>query len=188
MGKVHWYSHLLYYLVVNLPMKSTKMCLNLNIEPINTAADSPWQNGICERNHAVVDDCVSKILEDNPELELDVALVWAINAKNATQMAYGYSPYQLVFGVNSNLPSTSIDKPPALEGTIISEMFAKHLNTLHAGRRAFVQAETSEQIRKALRHQIRSLGGQFQTGDKVYYKRDNDHKWKGPGKVIQPGW
>ena len=35
-----------------------------------------------------------------------------------------------------------------------------------------------------MRHQICSLGGQFQTGDKVYYKRDNDHKWKGPGKVI----
>ena len=99
------------------------MCSNVNIEPINTAAYSPWQNGICERNHAVVDDCVSKILEDNPELELDVALVWAINAKNAMQMVYGYSPYQLVFGVNPNLPSTLIDKPPALEGTTISEIF-----------------------------------------------------------------
>ena len=99
-------------------------------------------------------------------------------------MVYGYSPYQLVFGVNPNLPSTLIDKPPALKGTTIREMFVKHLNALHAGRRAFVEAETSEQIRKALRHQIRSLGGQFQTGDKVYYKSDNDHKWKDPGKVI----
>ena len=82
------------------------MSSNLNIELINTAAYSPWQNGICERNHAVVDDCVSKILEDNPELELDVALVWPINAKNAMQMVYGCSQYQLVFGVNPNLPST----------------------------------------------------------------------------------
>ena len=99
-------------------------------------------------------------------------------------MVYGYSPYHLVFEVNPNLPSTLIDKPPALEGTTISEMFAKHLNALHAGRRAFLQAETSERICKALKHQIRSLGGQFQIGDKVFYKRDNDHKWKGPGKVI----
>ena len=129
-----------------------------------------------------MDDCVSKILEDNPELELDVALVWAISAKNAMQMIHGYSPYEFVFGANPNLPSTLIDKPPAFEGTTISEMFAKHLNALHAGRQAFVQAETSERIRKALRHQIRSLGEQFQTDDKVYYKRDN--KWKGPGKVI----
>ena len=68
----------------NSPIKD--MCSNLNIETINTAVYSPWQNGVCECNHAVVDDCVSKILEDNPELELDVALVWAINAKNAIQM------------------------------------------------------------------------------------------------------
>ena len=148
------------------------------------AAYSPSQNGVCECNHVVVDDCVSKILEDNPELELDVALVWAINAKNAMQMVFRYSPYQLVFGVNPNLPSTLIDKPPALEGTIISEIFAKHLNALHAGRRVFIQAKTSERIHKALRHHICSLGGQFQTGDKVYYKRDNDHKWKSPGRVI----
>ena len=60
---------------------------------------------------------------------------------------YGYSPYQLVFGVNPNLPSTLTDKPPALEGTTPSEMFAKHLNAFHAGHRAFIQAETSEQIR-----------------------------------------
>ena len=78
------------------------MCSNLNIEAINTAAYSPWQNGVCERNYAVVEDGVSQILEDNPELELDEALVWAINAKNAMKLVYGYSPYQHVFGVNPN--------------------------------------------------------------------------------------
>ena len=59
------------------------MCSDLNIETINTAVYSPWQNGVREHNHAVVDDCVSKIIEDNPQLELDVALVWEINAKKA---------------------------------------------------------------------------------------------------------
>ena len=160
------------------------MCSNLNIEVLNTAANSPWQNGLCERNHAVVDDCVSKMLEDSPETPLEVALVWAINAKNALQMVYGYSPYQLVFGVNPNLPSVLVDKPPALEGTTISKMFASHLNTLHSARRAFMQAESSERIRRALRHQIRSLGDKFQTGEKVYFKKDDSKKWKGPGKVI----
>ena len=51
----------------------------------------------------------------------------------------------------------------------------ENLDALHAGCRAFVETEISEGIRKALRHQIRSSGGQFQNGDKVYYKRDNDH-------------
>lgn len=160
------------------------MCANLNIEVLNTAAYSPWQNGICERNHAVVDDCVTKILEDQPHLNLEIALIWAVHAKNSLSMVYGWSPYQLVFGSNPNMPSTLLDKPPALENTTVSQTFAKHLNALHSGRRAFIQAESSERIRRALRHKIRASGECFQHGDRVYYKRDDDNKWKGPGVVI----
>ena len=160
------------------------MCANLNIEVLNTAAYSPWQNGICERNHAVVDDCVAKILEDQPRLKLDVALVWAVHAKNSLSMVYGWSPYQLVFGANPNTPCSLTDKPPALENSTISATFANHLNALHSGRRAFVQAESSERIRRALRHKIRASGEYYQEGDRVYYKRDDDNKWKGPGTVI----
>ncbi|KAG1704025.1 Retrovirus-related Pol polyprotein [Nymphon striatum] len=141
------------------------MCANLNIEVINTAAYSPWQNGICERNHAVVDDCVAKILEDQPKLNLEIALVWAVNAKNSLSMVYGWSPYQLVFGANPNLPSVLVDKPPALEYNTVSQTFANHLNALHSGRRAFIQAESSERIRRALRHKIRASGVCYQHGD-----------------------
>jgi transposase InsO family protein len=160
------------------------MCENLNVECLHTAAYSPWQNGLCERNHAVVDDCVSKILEDNPNMSLEVAITWAINSKNSLQMVHGWSPYQLVFGTNPNLPSVLVDKPPALQGTTVSENVAQHLNAMHSGRRAFIEAESSERIRRALRHQIRASGEPFQLGDHVYYKRDDSNKWKGPGKVI----
>ena len=160
------------------------MCANLNIEVMNTAAYSPWQNGICERNHAVVDNCVAKILEDQPDLNLEIALAWAVNAKNSLSMVYGWSPYQLVFGANPNMPSVITNKPPALENTTVSQNFAKHLNALHSSRRAFIQAESSERIRRALRHKIRASGECFQQGDRVYYKRDDDVKWKGPGTVI----
>ncbi|CAG2226055.1 unnamed protein product [Mytilus edulis] len=131
------------------------MCANLNIDVMNTAAYSPWQNGICERNHAVVDDCVAKILEDQPKLNLNVASVWALNAKNSLSMH-----------------------------NTVSQTFAIHLNALHSGRRSFIQAESSERIRRALSHKIRASGECFQHGDKVYYKRDDDNKWKGPGTVL----
>ena len=65
------------------------MCENLNIQVQNTAAYSPWQNGLCERNHAVIDDSVKKILEDNPGLTLDTALVWAVQVKNCLHMNSG---------------------------------------------------------------------------------------------------
>ena len=50
------------------------MCENLNIEVMKTAAESPLQNGLCERNHCVTDRCLQKILEDNPEVPLNIAL------------------------------------------------------------------------------------------------------------------
>ena len=49
----------------------------------NTGAESPWQNGICERNQSVIDLCVEKMIEDNRDLSIEVALAWAVNAKNA---------------------------------------------------------------------------------------------------------
>ena len=160
------------------------MCENLNIVVMNTAAESPFSNGLCERNHAVIDEMVHKMLADQPGCSLEVALSWAVHAKNTLQMIEGFSPYQLVFGRNPKLPSVLSDELPALEGTTTCEVFAKHLNTLVAGRKAFLQAESSNRIRKALRHNIRQVENIFENGDDVYYKRENCNEWKGPGKVI----
>lgn len=160
------------------------MCENLNIRVMHTAAESPFSNGICERNHAVVDDSVRKIKADQPDCPLPVALAWAVHAKNCLMMVSGYSPYQLVFGRNPRLPCVINDSLPALEGTTISETFASHLNAMHAARKAFIQAETSEKIRRALRHQVRPSGRNHDQGELVYFKRDDDKEWKGPGTVI----
>ena len=35
-------------------------------------------------------------------------------------MVYGWSPYQLVFGSNLNMPNVINDKPPALENATVS--------------------------------------------------------------------
>ena len=155
-----------------------------NVEVCATAAYSPWSNGICERNHYVVDTCVQKMMEEDPHMEIDVALAWAVNAKNSMQNHSGFSPIQLVLGTNPNLPSVMMNKPPALEHAEVSDTVIKHLNALHAARRAFAKAESSERIRRALRHNIRVPEVTFITGDRVFYKRDDSNKWRGPGKVI----
>ena len=76
------------------------------------------------------------------------------------------------------------DSLPALEGTTVSETLGRHLNTMHAGHKAFTMVETSENIRHALRHQVRPSGVVFKNGELVYFKRGNDAGWKGPGTVL----
>lgn len=160
------------------------MAENLNITVLHTAAESPFSNGLCERNHAIIDDMVRKILADHPNYSLSVALSWAVHAKNSLQMVEGFSPYQLVFGRNPTLPSVVNDELPALEGTTICANFAKHINALHSSRQAFIKAESEERIRRALRHNVRKNAEFVNNGDFVYYKRENSNEWKGPGKVV----
>ena len=45
----------------------------------------------------------------------NLILAWAVPAKNALQNHGGYSPNQLVFDTNINLPSVITDLAPALE-------------------------------------------------------------------------
>ncbi len=105
-------------------------------------------------------------------------------AKNSMVNVHGYSPHQLVFGQNPNLPSVLVDKPPALEGTTVSARVGEHMSALHASRKAFTEAEYSERIRRALRKQLRPTDDKYETGDSVYYQRANCTEWKGPGVVI----
>ena len=61
----------------------------------------------------------------------------------------------------------------------------KHLNTLHAARKAFTEADSNEKLRCALKAKNRiKTGITYEIGDTVYYKRKDSNKWKGPGKVF----
>ena len=55
---------------------------------------------------------VEKTLEDAGCI-FEVTLSWAVNAKNTLHNLHGYSPNQLVFGRNPNLPSLLNDQLPA---------------------------------------------------------------------------
>ena len=54
-------------------------------------------------------------------------LAWANMAKNSLRMVYGYSPNQLIFGINPVLPNILSAGPPALEGRPFSETLGKLL-------------------------------------------------------------
>ena len=89
------------------------------------------------------DNILERLDEDFQEVQLSTKLACAGMAKNSLQMVYGYSPNQLVFGQNPLLPNISADGPPAWEEKTASEMIFKHLNILHAARKAFINSESS---------------------------------------------
>ena len=73
---------------------------------------------------------------------------------------------------------------PALAGTTSSEMVTQHLNALYGARKAFIQTEANERIRKALRNKVRASEQVFENGDRVFYKRKGKERWLGPEKVV----
>ncbi|VDI35884.1 Hypothetical predicted protein [Mytilus galloprovincialis] len=138
----------------------------LNVKVYTTAGESPFQNGLCERVHAITDTMLMKLEADYRQVNNQSLLCWANMARNSLQMWNGFSSHQLVFGLNPNLPNILKDTLPALEGRTSSEEFAKHLNILHDSRKAYIQSESDERIRRALRSKIRA------TVLMVFYKRD----------------
>lgn len=160
-------------------------CENFGINPITTAAYSPFSNGTVERHNQTVTNMLLKVKEDT-KCDYSTALCWAISAKNALINNNGYSPNMLVFGRNVNLPSIFNAKLPALEGNISCETVAKHLGALHGARKAFMQNENSNKIKKALKANVRNYDNFYdlEMDDSVFYKREHENMWRGPGKII----
>lgn len=156
----------------------------LNVQLCTTSGESPFQNGLCERVHAITDMMLVKLEADYGKVNSQTLLSWANMARNSLQMWNGYSSHQLVFGENPNLPNIMNDTLPALEGTTSSEIFAQHLNALHAARKVFIQTEADERIRRALRNKVRASEQVFENGDRVFYKREGKKRWLWPGKVV----
>ena len=150
-----------------------------------TAAESPWSNGLVERHNQTLANMVNKVLDDT-NCGLEIALAWSVNAKNSLHNVHGFSPYQLALGYNPKLPSTLNNELPSMNTNVqSSKILRDNLNALHSARKAFIESENSERIKRALNHNIRSSGDtKYMTGDVVFYKRNDSQLWKGPGTVI----
>ena len=65
-----------------------------------------------------------------------------------------------------------------------NEIAIRHLNALHATRQAFIITESSRKLKLALRKQTQQTRYFFEPGLEVYFKRNINQKWRGPGIVI----
>ena len=105
------------------------LCERFNITVKTTPAESPWCNGIVERNNQTIARSMDKIIEDT-QCSKEIALCWAVNAKNSLMNQAGFSPFQLVFGTNPRLPSCLTDEIPALTQVSTSNVIRENLNAL----------------------------------------------------------
>ena len=94
-------------------------------------------------------------MEDS-NCSLGTALAWAVSAKNSLANVNGFSPNQLVFGRNPNLPNFLTDKLPALSSNCSSKVLRDNLNAQHSAREAFIKSEASEKLKLALRRKTRN--------------------------------
>ena len=159
----------------------TDLAEYLNIKQTSTAAASPNQNGLNERNHAVVDRMMNKMMDVDTTMMPEVALCWSLNAKNSLEIYQGFSPFQLVFGHSPQLPSVQTAGPPGWEEASMSKVLADHINALHSAREAFIKCETARIIKTALKKRVYSQPEEISPGSWIYYK--NQNKWEGPVKV-----
>ena len=117
----------------------------------------------------------------NPE----VALGMSVAAKNSLCNVDGYSSDQLVYGRNVNLPSVLTYEPPAFESSTKVDVIRDNMNSMHRAREVFVESESSERIRRALRHNIRTYSDEiYENREVVYYRVKNYKGWKGPATVL----
>ena len=157
---------------------------SFNVKILTTSAESPWSNGLCERLNGILGQMVTKISTES-SCDVHIALSWAVSAQNAMSNFSGFSPNQLVFGMNPAIPDIFNSEPPALENPTASEIVRQNLNALHSARKEFVKIESNERVRRALRSNIRSSPIEdLKNGDGVYFKRNGSNEWKGPGTVI----
>lgn len=99
---------------------------------------------------------------------------------------YGFTSNQLVLRKNHNLLNVNIGKnPPVLQNITTSKLVANNWNAIHVSRNAFIETETSEKSKRAVMRKVRlPTSSNFQLRDKVYSKRQDSNRWRGPGKIL----
>ena len=118
--------------------KSIDMAECMNITVKVTAAESPFSNGLVERQNFIIADMIDKVSEESQHLDMDLTLAWCLNAKNSLAKVHGFSPFHLVFGQNPKLPSTFTNKLPVLIQHDTSKILTDNLTALHNARQAFI--------------------------------------------------
>ena len=173
---------------------------SLDVRIKMTAAEAHWQLGRVEIHGGVLKKMMDKVDCEFPVTSLEQfeqMLVLACNAKNSLSRVKGYSPEQAVLGISSRLPAsiTSCDQVGSHALAEASgddtDRFQQSLRLRTAARKAFIDADNSSALRRALLRRTRPLRGPYETGDWVLYWRQKGSnlrrvrgQWHGPACIV----
>eukprot|EP00435_Cladocopium_sp_Y103_P033606 s1891_g8.t1 len=160
--------------------------------------DAHWQLGRAERHGAILMHMISKYHSDQPIQsfqDFEQCLIHLCNAKNSMSRHEGYTPELRVLGKMRSLPGNCTDlyldsasyfglNEQSPEGS----RFQANMARREAARIAFIKAEHSTELRRALHARSRPERMVFQVGDFVMYwksgKGVEPGAWHGPAKVL----
>eukprot|EP00435_Cladocopium_sp_Y103_P072500 s192_g40.t1 len=160
-----------------------------------SAAESPWQQGFCERQGGLWKQIFYKAKEDSQPRsreEFNELFDKVTESKNSMARRHGYSPYQHVFGNDLKVAPGLLDnsmgehvKSGIFQGV---NSFVRAQEIRQSARKAMASLDDVENVRKAVQKQTRAPTKPFEVGEYVYYwRRSAESKqgiWKGPARVI----
>ena len=148
-----------------------------------TSSHAPWQNGAVERHHATCDIIISKLLEENPHMNIQEAINKAALAKNSEINQSGFSALQLVMGQNPSFPGLS-EANPGSSNLDNSSKAMKALREINETRVMFRELDCSERLRKVKGQRINPAVERFYSmGDPVLFRDAKKKKWV-PGTAL----
>ena len=168
-----------------------------NIKVTTTSVEAPFQNGKAERHGSILKTMLSKYEAEHPinsYAELNEALWWCVQAKNACSLRRGYAPEVLVLGKHTRVPG-AISSDELLPAHLLAESetahgvsFRKQLACREAARRAFHQADNDAALRRSILRRSRPGQSPYAPGEWVMVwrqgKGDYPGYWSGPQKVV----
>ena len=116
-----------------------------------TPAYSPWFNSVNERNHATIDRMVNMMRTESTEMGMEQSLFWAVHAFNTLESSRGFTPMQLMMGINATVPTLSNSGPTLLPIVDASGCVRNNLTALHKARSALINCETDRILKEALK-------------------------------------
>ena len=168
-----------------------------NIKVTTISTEAPYQNGKAERHGSILKTMLSKYEAEHPIAnyhDLQAALWWCVQAKNACSLRKGFAPEVLVLGKHTRIPG-SVISDELLPAHLLADsetahgiQFRKQLACRESARKAFHQADNDASLRRAILRRSRPGNSHYSPGEWVMVWRPGKGSeqgiWSGPMKVV----